>query len=41
MLRTPEYFDSFFGTQPQVEALYKEHREVLQANQEVTGSSKL
>lgn len=37
MLRTPDYFDAFFGTLPQTIALYKEHEAALKANQEVAG----
>lgn len=36
MLRSPAYFDAFFGTLPQTMAMYKEHEELLKANEEVT-----
>lgn len=37
ILRSPAYFDAFFGTLPQTMAMYKEHEELLKANLEVTG----
>lgn len=37
MLRSPAYFDAFFGTLPQTLAMYKEHEELLKANEELTG----
>lgn len=35
MLRSPDYFDAFFGTLPQARALYEEHAELLRANKEL------
>lgn len=37
MLRSPAYFDAFFGTLPQTLAMFKEHEELLKANEELTG----
>jgi len=36
LLRSPEYFDSFFGTLPQTRALYASHEQALRQNQELT-----
>lgn len=38
MLRSPAYFDAFFGTLPQTLAMYKEHEELLKANEELVGA---
>ena len=37
MLRSPAYFDAFFGTLPQTTTLYKEHQDLLISNEQVTG----
>ena len=38
LLRSPAYFDAFFGTLPQTLAMHKEHEELLKANEELVGT---
>lgn len=37
MLRSPDYFDAFFGTLPQTRAIYAAHEQALRQNRELTG----